>query len=179
MPRLQQRHPLGSGRLQPALLGDAQSLPGRSDRLHTGFPGWEKRPGRETKSANVREWWFTPKLRCADLSELDAHLAARSMRLARERHLRGQLELLRPAVQVPMMAIQSRHNTRLLGARHARQITLVALSRPIARSVAAEKPSCVIPSAVSRSGTKWAVTAERFRLSVLVGVPGSRHWRVG
>jgi hypothetical protein len=40
----------------------------------------------------VREWLFTPKLRCADLSELNAHLAARCMQLAHERNHPEQLE---------------------------------------------------------------------------------------
>ena len=40
----------------------------------------------ENQVGNVREWLFTPKVRCADLAELNAHLAARGLQLARERH---------------------------------------------------------------------------------------------
>ena len=51
----------------------------------TPASGWEK--GQvENQVGNVREWLFTPKLRCADLAELNAHLAARCLQLARERH---------------------------------------------------------------------------------------------
>ena len=50
----------------------------------TPAAGWEK--GQvENQVGNVREWVFTPKLRCADLAELNAHLAERCMQLARER----------------------------------------------------------------------------------------------
>jgi transposase len=50
----------------------------------TPAAGWEK--GQvENQVGNVREWVFTPKLRFADLGELNAHLAARCMELARER----------------------------------------------------------------------------------------------
>ena len=51
----------------------------------TPASGWEK--GQvENQVGNVREWLFTPKVRCADLAELNAHLAARCLQLARERH---------------------------------------------------------------------------------------------
>jgi transposase len=51
----------------------------------TPASGWEK--GQvENQVGNVREWLFTPKLRCADLAELNAHLAARCLQLARERN---------------------------------------------------------------------------------------------
>jgi hypothetical protein len=51
----------------------------------TPASGWEK--GQvENQVGNVREWLFTPKLKCADLAELNAHLAARCLQLARERH---------------------------------------------------------------------------------------------
>jgi hypothetical protein len=51
----------------------------------TPAAGWEK--GQvENQVGNVREWLFTPKLRCADLAELNAHLAARCVQLARERN---------------------------------------------------------------------------------------------
>jgi transposase len=51
----------------------------------TPASGWEK--GQvENQVGNVREWLFTPKLRCADLEELNAHLAARCEQLARERN---------------------------------------------------------------------------------------------
>jgi transposase len=50
----------------------------------TPAAGWEK--GQvENQVGNVREWLFTPKLRCADLTELNAHLAARCVQLAQER----------------------------------------------------------------------------------------------
>jgi transposase len=50
----------------------------------TPAAGWEK--GQvENQVGNVREWLFTPKVRCADLAELNAHLAARCLQLARER----------------------------------------------------------------------------------------------
>ena len=50
----------------------------------TPAAGWEK--GQvENQVGNVREWLFTPKLRFADLTELNAHLAARCLQLARER----------------------------------------------------------------------------------------------
>jgi transposase len=46
--------------------------------------GWEK--GQvENQVGNVREWVFTPKLRFADLAELNTHLTARCLELARER----------------------------------------------------------------------------------------------
>lgn len=51
----------------------------------TPASGWEK--GQvENQVGNVREWLFTPKLRCKDLAELNAHLAARCVQLARERN---------------------------------------------------------------------------------------------
>jgi transposase len=51
----------------------------------TPAAGWEK--GQvENQVGNVREWLFTPKVRCADLAELNAHLAARCAQLARERN---------------------------------------------------------------------------------------------
>jgi hypothetical protein len=57
----------------------------------TPAAGWEK--GQvENQVGNVREWLFTPKLRCTDLAELNAHLAARCMQLARERSHPEQLE---------------------------------------------------------------------------------------
>jgi transposase len=50
----------------------------------TPASGWEK--GQvENQVGNVREWLFTPKVRCANLAELNAHLAARCLQLARER----------------------------------------------------------------------------------------------
>lgn len=50
----------------------------------TPAAGWEK--GQvENQVGNVREWVFTPKLRFADLAELNAHLTARCLELARER----------------------------------------------------------------------------------------------
>ena len=50
----------------------------------TPASGWEK--GQvENQVGNVREWLFTPKVRCADLAELNAHLAARCLQIARER----------------------------------------------------------------------------------------------
>jgi hypothetical protein len=50
----------------------------------TPAAGWEK--GQvENQVGNVREWLFTPKRRCTDLSELNAHLAARCGQLACER----------------------------------------------------------------------------------------------
>jgi transposase len=50
----------------------------------TPASGWEK--GQvENQVGNVREWLFTPKVRCADLAELNAYLAARCLQLARER----------------------------------------------------------------------------------------------
>jgi hypothetical protein len=51
----------------------------------TPAAGWEK--GQvENQVGNVREWLFTPKVRCADLAELNAHLAARCVQLAHERN---------------------------------------------------------------------------------------------
>jgi transposase len=51
----------------------------------TPASGWEK--GQvENQVGNVREWLFTPKVRCADLAELNAHLAARCLQLTRERN---------------------------------------------------------------------------------------------
>jgi transposase len=51
----------------------------------TPASGWEK--GQvENQVGNVREWLFTPKLKCADLAEMNAHLAARCLQLARERN---------------------------------------------------------------------------------------------
>ena len=50
----------------------------------TPASGWEK--GQiENQVGNVREWVFTPKLHFADLAELNAYLADRSLQLARER----------------------------------------------------------------------------------------------
>ena len=50
----------------------------------TPASGWEK--GQvENQVGNVREWLFTPKVRCADLAELNTYLAARCLQLARER----------------------------------------------------------------------------------------------
>ncbi len=47
----------------------------------TPAAGWEK--GQvENQVGNVREWLFTPKVRCADLAELNAYLAARCLQLA-------------------------------------------------------------------------------------------------
>jgi len=44
----------------------------------TPASGWEK--GQvENQVGNVREWLFTPKVRCADLAELNANLAARCL----------------------------------------------------------------------------------------------------
>ena len=57
----------------------------------TPAAGWEK--GQvENQVGNVREWLFTPKLRCTDLAELNAHLAERCEHLARERHHPEQIE---------------------------------------------------------------------------------------
>jgi transposase len=51
----------------------------------TPASGWEK--GQvENQVGNVREWLFTPKLRCGTLAELNEHLAARCLQLARERN---------------------------------------------------------------------------------------------
>ena len=51
----------------------------------TPASGWEK--GQvENQVGNVREWLFTPKLRFASLAELNEHLAARCLQLARERN---------------------------------------------------------------------------------------------
>ena len=50
----------------------------------TPAAGWEK--GQvENQVGNVREWVFTPKLRFTDLAELNSHLAACCLQLARER----------------------------------------------------------------------------------------------
>jgi transposase len=50
----------------------------------TPASGWEK--GQvENQVGNVREWVFTPKLRFADLAELNVYLADRSLQLASER----------------------------------------------------------------------------------------------
>jgi hypothetical protein len=50
----------------------------------TPAAGWEK--GQvENQVGNVREWVFTPKLRFADLAQLNAHLSARCWQLASER----------------------------------------------------------------------------------------------
>jgi transposase len=50
----------------------------------TPASGWEK--GQvENQVGNVREWLFTPKLRLGSLAELNEHLAARCLQLARER----------------------------------------------------------------------------------------------
>ena len=63
----------------------------------TPASGWEK--GQvENQVGNVREWLFTPKVRCADLAELNAHLVARCLQLARERAHPEQAE--RPIVEV-------------------------------------------------------------------------------
>ena len=44
----------------------------------TPASGWEK--GQvENQVGNVREWLFTPKVKCADLAELNTHLAARCL----------------------------------------------------------------------------------------------------
>ena len=57
----------------------------------TPASGWEK--GQvENQVGNVREWLFTPKVRCADLAELNAHLAARCLQIARERDHPEQTE---------------------------------------------------------------------------------------
>jgi len=57
----------------------------------TPAAGWEK--GQiENQVGNVREWLFTPKLRFADLAELNVHLAERCAELARERHHPEQLD---------------------------------------------------------------------------------------
>ena len=57
----------------------------------TPAAGWEK--GQvENQVGNVREWVFTPKLRFADLNELNAHLAARCQQLAAERNHPEQQE---------------------------------------------------------------------------------------
>src|ERR1700687_2026041 len=51
----------------------------------TPASGWEK--GQvENQVGLVRERFFTPRLRCADLAELNAHLAGRCLQLARERN---------------------------------------------------------------------------------------------
>jgi transposase len=51
----------------------------------TPAAGWEK--GQvENQVGNVREWVFAPKLRCEDLLQLNEHLAARCLQLARERN---------------------------------------------------------------------------------------------
>lgn len=50
----------------------------------TPAAGWEK--GQvENQVGNIREWVFTPKLRFADLAELNAYLLERSEQIARER----------------------------------------------------------------------------------------------
>jgi transposase len=57
----------------------------------TPAAGWEK--GQvENQVGNVREWLFTPKLRFADLAELNAYLEARCLQLARERRHPEQQE---------------------------------------------------------------------------------------
>jgi transposase len=57
----------------------------------TPAAGWEK--GQvENQVGNVREWLFTPKLRFADLTDLNAHLAARCVEIARERRHPEQLD---------------------------------------------------------------------------------------
>jgi len=57
----------------------------------TPAAGWEK--GQvENQVGNVREWLFTPKLRFADLAELNSYLAERCAPLARERHHPEQLD---------------------------------------------------------------------------------------
>ena len=57
----------------------------------TPAAGWEK--GQvENQVGNVREWLFTPKVRCADLAELNAHLATRCLELAAERRHPEQTE---------------------------------------------------------------------------------------
>jgi len=50
----------------------------------TPAAGWEK--GQvENQVGNVREWLFTPKLRCKDVAEMNTGLSARCLQLARER----------------------------------------------------------------------------------------------
>jgi transposase len=50
----------------------------------TPAAGWEK--GQvENQVGNIREWIFTPKLRFADLAELNAYLLERCEQIARER----------------------------------------------------------------------------------------------
>ena len=57
----------------------------------TPAAGWEK--GQvENQVGNVREWVFTPKLRFANLAELNAHLQERCQQLARERRHPEQSE---------------------------------------------------------------------------------------
>lgn len=57
----------------------------------TPAAGWEK--GQvENQVGNVREWVFTPKLRFANLTELNAHLQERCLQLARERRHPEQSE---------------------------------------------------------------------------------------
>ena len=64
----------------------------------TPAAGWEK--GQvENQVGNVREWLFTPKLRCADLAELNSHLAARCAQLTRERNHPEQPERNRCSVE--------------------------------------------------------------------------------
>ena len=51
----------------------------------TPAAGWEK--GQvENQVGNIREWVFTPKLRFADLAELNVYLEERCEQIARERH---------------------------------------------------------------------------------------------
>jgi len=57
----------------------------------TPAAGWEK--GQvENQVGNVREWIFTPKLRFADLNELNVYLGERCEQIARERHHPEQLD---------------------------------------------------------------------------------------
>ena len=57
----------------------------------TPASGWEK--GQvENQVGNIREWLFTPKVRCTDLAELNVHLEARCRQLARERKHPEQAE---------------------------------------------------------------------------------------
>lgn len=57
----------------------------------TPAAGWEK--GQvENQVGNVREWVFSPKLRFADLAQLNLHLAARCQQLAAERAHPEQLD---------------------------------------------------------------------------------------
>jgi transposase len=125
----------------------------------TPAAGWEK--GQvENQVGNVREWLFTPKLRCTDLAELNAHLAARCMQLARERSHPEQLE--RKVVE------SGTRNARHCG-RCRRPLTALpsgpAASRPPAwcTSSATATASSVAtsdrsqPCAPTPSGSSWSV----------------------